>query len=122
MTETHVVPPEEMKVLERSTSVMVGAAESFVIHSDADVEDASKYLKVIAESKKSLEERRQFLVRPLNNHVSAINEMFKRFLAPAVEADQLLRRKITDFRTDQQRVRLEEQRRVNEAAAAIQAS
>jgi hypothetical protein len=121
MEMTDVLPAEEVKTLERSTSVMVPAAEAFVIQSDADVEDASKYLKVIAETKKSHEERRQFLVRPLNNHVSAINEMFKRFLAPAVEADRILRGKISAFRTEQQRTRLEEQRRVNEAAAAIQA-
>jgi hypothetical protein len=121
VTEIQVfVAPEEAQTLERSTSVMVDAAESWVIQSEADVEDASKYLKVIADSKKTIEERRQFLVRPLNNHVSSINEMFKRFLAPALEADRILRGKISTFRTEQQKARLEEQRRVNEAAAALQ--
>lgn len=115
-----LIPAEEASKLERSTSVMADAARSWEVKSEGDVEDVAKYLKVIAESKKTIEERRQFLVRPLNNHVSAINEMFKRFLAPALEADRILRGKIADFRTEQARVRLEEQRRADAAAAALQ--
>lgn len=121
VTESNLIlPPDEVRTLERSTGLLVEGAESFLIQSDEDVDSASKFLKVIAESRKTVEERRQFFVRPLNNHVSAINEMFKKFLAPAVEADRILRGKIATFRTEQQRTRLEEQKRIQAAADALQ--
>lgn len=53
--------------------------------------EAGQWLVLISKAKKAVEEKRQFFVRPLNEQVKRINEMFKGYMKPLLEAEGILR-------------------------------
>lgn len=83
-------------------------AENLEIQDKFGVEYGTALLADIARIKKGAEDRRNFFVRPLNQHVKMINDLFKRILAPIEKADQILRSKIMAHRQqEQQRIQEE---------------
>jgi hypothetical protein len=57
--------------------------------------------------KKNIEERRKEYVGPLNDKVKVINNLFKTITEPLDEADKITRKKVLDYRAEQERKRLE---------------
>lgn len=94
-------------------------AESRIIHDDSDVESATNDLSLVVKLKKAIEEKRKDYVNPLNEHLKNINSMFKAFAEPLNQADAITRKKVLDYRTEQERVRQEQERinRLREEAA-----
>lgn len=98
------------------------AAECAITDTQA-LEWATALLGEIARAQRAAEARRVFFVKPLNDHVRAINDFFKLLAAPLVEADHTLRRKVLDYRKAEQeraateRARLEAERTAAEAGA-----
>ena len=87
-------------------------AESRVIQSDGDVESATSDLSLVAKLKKAIEEKRKEYIAPLNEHLKDVNNAFKSFAEPLNQADTILRRKVLDYRAEQDRIR-QEQERIN---------
>jgi len=85
-------------------------AKALVITSDAVITASTNDLSIIVGLKKAIEERRQEYVRPLNEHLKAVNATFKSFTQPLTEADGLTRQKILDYRAEQERIRAEQER------------
>jgi hypothetical protein len=119
MTES-VIPAPDLEAVQTDTAAIVAQAEAVVVANDADLEVASRVLKDVATNKKSLEDRRDFFVRPLNDQVKNINTLFKTLAAPLLEADRVIRLKVTDYRTAQAEIARREQERINAAARAEQ--
>ena len=94
-------------------------AESRIIQSDDDVKSATNDLSIIAKLKKAIEEKRTGYTSPINEHLKAVNDDFKRFTGPLLVADSLTRQKVLDYRAEQERVRQEQERinRLREEAA-----
>ena len=57
--------------------------------------------------KKKIGERRQEYVGPLNDKVKTINNAFKTITEPLDEADKITRKKVLDYRAEQERQRRE---------------
>ncbi len=77
-----------------------------------DVKLATDDLSIIATRKKVMEEQRTSYTKPLNDHLKAVNDAFKRFMEPWNEADTLNRQKVLAYRAEQERKR-QEQERIN---------
>ena len=94
-------------------------AESRVIASIKDIKEATNDLSIIARLKKALEEKRVGYVAPINEHLKAVNAFFKSFVEPLNQADAITRRKVLEYRAEQERIRLEQERinRLREEAA-----
>ena len=94
-------------------------AEARIIGDGQDIKTATDDLSIIARLKKAIEERRREYVGPLNDHLRAVNEAFRGLTDPISQADTITRRKILDFRAEQERIRIEQERinRLREEAA-----
>ena len=84
-------------------------AGALVIASDDNIQGATNDLSLIAGLKKSIEEKRKEYVQPINEHLTAVNEAFKGFTQPLVNADKITRGKILDYRAEQDRQRREQE-------------
>lgn len=111
----------EIQEVAAQTSTALASAQTLTIAGDGDVASASTVLKQIADTKKSIEERRQFFVKPLNDQVKKINDLFKSLAAPLLEADSAIRSKVSAYRNAQAELARKEQDRLNKLAAQQQA-
>lgn len=96
-------------------------AESRVIATAEDLKPATDDLSIIAKVKKALEEKRREYLKPLQDHVKEINEVFKTLTYPIEEANRVTRSKILAFQAEQDRIRREQEeinRKRQEAAEA----
>ena len=73
-------------------------AKTRAVNSDQDVIDATNDLGLISLLKKATEEKRQEYVKPINDHVNAVNKAFHALTDPIEEADKLTRNKIQAYR------------------------
>lgn len=82
---------------------------------DADTySTASDCRTAIKALEKRVEEARKRVVAPLNDRVKAVNEAARQLLAAPREIDELLQRRMLDWRREEDRRREEERRRVAE--------
>lgn len=105
---------ERQKVGEVSDAVVsvVTAAQSIQVRTAAEAEHATEFLARLAREKRQAEEARKFLVKPLNDHVKAINERFRPTAQMLERADGMVRGKVLDYRREQERLRAEEEARL----------
>lgn len=96
-----------------------GYARARAIYNDDDVKATTDDLSVIAGVKKAVEQKRVEYTGPLNDHLRAVNDIFRRFTDPLVRADKVNREKVLAYRAEQERVRQEQERinRLREEAA-----
>ncbi len=110
----------EIQKITTQSGDIVGRATGLIVADDQGVETASLILKDISDTKKSIEDRRTFFVKPLNDQVKKINDLFKSIAAPLLVADERLRFKIKDYRAEQAAILAKEQERLNKLAAKQQ--
>jgi fused signal recognition particle receptor len=103
----------KVEEVDQQVHEVVGAALALEVRTTAEAQAATEVLSTIAVERKRSEEARQFLVRPLNEHVKAINARFKTAAEPLDEADGVVRRKLLAYRAEQERVRAAEQARLD---------
>jgi len=84
-------------------------AVALVIASDSDVQASTHDLSIMASLKKAIEEKRKEYVQPINEHLKAVNDVFKNFTQPLVNADKITRDKILGYRAEQERQRREQE-------------
>ena len=84
-------------------------ATALIIASDSDVLISTHDLSIMAGLKKAIEEKRKEYIQPINDHLKAINEVFKDFTQPLVNADKVTRDKILRYRAEQERQRREQE-------------
>ena len=125
MSVALVVPEQEPVILDcRTRGAMVKAeALSLRVSSEETKTTATALLGACRKIQKDAEAKRVSLVKPLNDHVKAINELFREVLAPFVEADkhldgQLLARRREEIRLAAEATAAAERQRL-EAEAMI---
>ncbi len=82
-------------------------AKSHRVDSDIEIRTATNDLGIISGLKKGIEERRQLYVRPINEHIKAVNSAFKLLTDPIEQADKITRDKILTYRAEVERKRRE---------------
>lgn len=80
-----------------------GSATMITVRDPKSLENAIAFLGDIADAKKKVEAVRVTLVKPLNDHVKRINEMFAPAKKNLDEADSALRSKVLTYRAAEQR-------------------
>jgi hypothetical protein len=82
-------------------------SQARVVICDDDAKGATDDLSMMVSLKKNIEERRKEYVGPLNDKVKVINNLFKTITEPLEQADQITRKKVLDYRAEQERQRRE---------------
>ena len=85
----------------KRAEAVLADAKALAIADEEGKVDAVASLSGIARLKKEAEGRRDGLVRPHNDQVRVVNSVFRLVLAPVLEADELLRRKVREFDREQ---------------------
>lgn len=78
-------------------------SERTVITDDEDIKIATNDLSIISKVKKAIETKRKEYTGPINEHLKFINDAFKIVTEPLNQADKILRKKVLDYRAEQQR-------------------
>lgn len=123
-TITAMVPTqadqEREKALARSRDVSAQVALLKV--TDARTEKVANTLLLdIQSAEKEVQAQRDFIIKPLKQHIVQLESLFKPAKEALEKADQQLRRKVLDYRAEQARVAQEEQDRLLAEAEAAQA-
>lgn len=101
---------KQVLTIQTESADIVTRAENFQIVSEETASDANTVLHWIAKAKKALQERMNFFVRPLKDHVKKIEAEFKLVSGPLIQADAIIRGKVVDWR-----IKVEEAARKEEA-------
>jgi hypothetical protein len=96
-----VTDPVVRQYTEEAERLLRWATER-TITEDGHVKDATDDLSILSKLSKSIEVKRQEYVGPINSHLKAINEAFKSVTMPIDNAITLTKRKILDYKTEQQ--------------------
>lgn len=108
---------ERVAAVGAEISAVVAQAHQVQVRTHAEAADATEFLAQVKGALKRAEEARVFLVKPLNDHVKAINARVKAEVAPLEEADAIVREKVLAHRREVERQRAEEQARLDREAA-----
>lgn len=108
---TEVTTAEQGELEE--TPRIIAEAQATEVQTPEQAQLATEFLSQIAAIKRQDESARKTLVKPLNDHVKMINDRFKRRSVPLDEADQIVRGKVLAYETEQQRLRAQEQARLD---------
>ena len=108
-----LVPEVEVKEISTETNRVVAAANAIIVADETGLQEATDILSWIAKAKKQVETKRRFFVKPLQEQVSSINNLFMDYKAPLDKADKTLRNKILTYRREQEHLRQEEEKRLH---------
>jgi len=101
-TNTSIVPVEVVQKAESDAALMSQQAESILVTTTEQEEEAYLALRQIKQAIKTIEDKRKEITKPLNASLKATNSMFKKLAQPFVEADGIVREKVMDFRQEQE--------------------
>ena len=96
--------PVDVGALEARAIALRDDVGALAIDSEAAKGQATGVLARIQTFQREAEAERVRLVKPQNDHVKAVNDAFKRVLAPVAEADRTLRSKVLDYHRRQQQI------------------
>lgn len=111
---------KELAEVKQTTEGMLVAGMELTIAGDVDLKIAADILQSIAKQKKLIESRRQFFVKPLNDQVKKINDLFKPLATKLAEVDMSIRGKVNKYRSDQAAIAAKEQKRLDDLAVKQQ--
>jgi len=100
-----------VKLYEESVKLL-GYANARDIQTEEVAKEATDDLAIIAGIQQSIEEYRTSYTRPINDHLKAVNQVFKDYTAPLNEANVVNRRKVLAYRQAVE-ARIQEEERIN---------
>lgn len=110
-------PDGKLGEIAKDIEVITAEADTYTIQAPQDVAIATEFLVKVKGRAKRIEELRQFFVKPLNDQVKAINDRFKASLKPLEDVEAKVKRLISNYTLEQERLRHEEERKLQEAHA-----
>lgn len=110
-------PDEKLGEIAKDLEVITAEADTYTIQSQNDIAIATDFLVKVKARAKRIEELRQFFVKPLNDQVKAINDRFKAVIKPLEEIEAKVKRSISDYTLEQERLRREEEWKLQELHA-----
>jgi hypothetical protein len=107
-------------VVEVTTGIMAleSFAQNYQVTTPAQFEAGASDLARVKGMQKKLEETRTSITRPMNAALDRVNDFFRGPAAKLKIIETAIKNKLGAYAEDQERIRREEQRRVEEAAAA----
>lgn len=113
------IQDKEVMAIQKEAGDIISRAQNYLITSNSSYEDAGNIVSWIAQSLKKIEERRKFFTQPLNHQIKNINQLFKGYSEPFVQADKIVRAKMITYRQEQEQKRLEEEKKMKKEAEKI---
>lgn len=95
--ETSILENEIAKISGEVATTNDDAKKFLKIENQEDLKNATEFISLVKAKIKRVEEMRQFFVKPLNDQVKKINELFKTNLAPLEAVEASVKRTISDF-------------------------
>jgi len=121
MDELAVAIPPEAEAMQQEVTGIEARAQDLAVTDEQSLAVAGDMLGYVAGVRKRIEALRTSLVKPLNDHVKRINDLFRGYAAPLDRADATLRAKVSAYRAEQERIRREEAERLRKLAEKEQA-
>lgn len=113
-------PQVDPKVLARSTNVSAQVA-LLKVTDERTAQIANTLLLDLKEVEKEVSAQRDFVIKPLKQHIAQLETLFRPARDALEKADLVLRRKVLDYRAELSRVAQEEQERLLQEAEDAQA-
>ncbi len=107
---------DDVVALEPERVSLVARAQSLVIKTADMYEEAAGWLRSVKTALKRIEDARNRVKQPILEAGRAIDAQAKEAAAPWLEAEAKIKTQMLGFQREQDRIRQEEQRRLNEAA------
>jgi hypothetical protein len=108
--------PEVREATSLVNEVAAHVSDDYAIVTAEDFTAGAEHLKLVKGAQKKIESLRVSITKPINDGLKAVNDMFRRPAEQLVEVEMRLKRALTSYEDEQRRIRLEEQRRADEAA------
>jgi SMC interacting uncharacterized protein involved in chromosome segregation len=122
MTDLIEIPNKELERIKEDSSPLIRDAESIIVTTEEEAEQASLFLSKVSIVIKEVEDRRTSFTKPINDGLKAINESFKTISVPLMNAKKIVGDKILAWRKEEnKRIEVEEERRrkIQEAHAEM---
>jgi len=115
---TQMTIQQQTQELMNKAQIIVREAKEIVVQDKDSLTSAVDFLGRIATAKKEVDSRRRFFTDPLNQQVKSINDLFRKYSEPLVEADKIVRNKVLAYQAEEARRVAEEQQKALEEAKA----
>jgi hypothetical protein len=115
---TQLTIQQQTRELMDKAQVIVSQAKAMVVCNKDSLTAAVDFLGRIAIARKEVDSRRRLFTDPLNQQVKSINDLFRSYSDPLVEADRIVRNKVLTYQAEEAKRVAEEQQRVLEEAKA----
>ena len=110
-----LVPARELKTLRQQGESILQTANTLQVTGETH-KQAIDLLALTGEAKKQLEAKRKVAVDPLNKKVKEINAFFRSLAEPFETADRVLRGKVLQFRSEEEKRRKEAEEKLRETS------
>lgn len=117
---TGIAIQEQTQELMTQAQFIVKKAREMIVQDKDSLTAAVDFLGNIALAKKEMDSRRRFFTDPLNQQVKSINDLFRDYSEPLVEADKTVRRKVLSYQAEEAKKAAEQQQRAYEEARATE--
>lgn len=118
--EEVLAQPESVELVKRAAKVAEEATPLLIIRNDDEYEHAAEVLKRVKTLFSDAEDRRKFLVKPLNDHVKTINDASKKITEPLAKQEKAIKDAMVVYYTAKEVAAAAERNRLALAAAAAQ--
>lgn len=109
--------PEDRSEVQRTASSALETARAYRCTTAVEYEAGADMLKALKGAAKILEGKKQTVLNPLNNAIKALRNLFTAPEAQLDEAERLIKRQLLSYADEQERIRKEAQRKLDDAAA-----
>lgn len=116
MSETITVATPDSAALTSNAQRALDSARTMIIDSDAMYQCAADDLAAIKKKAKDLEEQRTGIVKPLNESVKKINDLFRAPLDFLAQAESTIKRAMISYQDEQEKKRKQEEARLRAEA------
>ena len=115
-TETQELIPVEAKQLMKQALEFVGTLTEIKTSTEQEYQNVVELCKSCKSLFKTLEEKRDSLVRPFNTQVDEINAEFKVVTSKLKNGEKVIKDAMSKYAQEQEPIRIEEQRKLNAIA------
>lgn len=112
------IPAEFASVAPTLEAVRCGYSTIKTIATAEQFATAGELLKAVKGALKQIEEQRVAITKPINDSLRAVNAQAKSAAAPFEAAEREIKARMVEYSNEQERIRLEEQRKAEAAARA----
>lgn len=114
--------PEVREATSIVNEIAAHVADNYVIATPEQYSEGGEHLKLVKGAQRKIEDLRVSITKPLNAALKAANDLFRLPAERLVQAERMIKAELGNYMAEQERIRREEQRKADEAAARERAA